>query len=720
MSDNSQRDREARKSAKRLFYGNVIEDDAVSSDGDIDASAVSDVDDPEFVLPSDSDNSDDIAQPLSPQLSPVKKPESKKVGRSKQKGLSWEKYNKMLKNRGEKYESAKSKKVNAPKKIGPPCKCKNKCFEKVGEDGVKCIFDAFWEIGDYNAQNAYLASRMQINKPKRKYTKKEVSDAIRYEYTVKYNSDEFVLCRNAFYSIHGISAKRCLVQQKRMRSSPAGTPILDKRGKGPSANKITGDKLECVYEHIESLPTTTSHYTRARAPHRQYLESGGTVKDMYEKYVFWMQNVHPEVEVVKQRFYEKIFTECYNIVFKLPRTDTCGTCDKLSLQIEDAKAKGIDTSAMEDEYKRHNDEATNAQRLLSNSAKNKNPPRIMSGEVTHVVAMDLQQTQPCPRVSTGLAYYLRKLWIYNFCIYDVTKGKGSMFVWDEATGGRGSEEIASCLLKWVEKRQQQGEEFDVLRIYCDNCAGQNKNIYVILAALRMIHAKMLFRVEFVYLISGHSYMPCDRSFGNIEKKFRRNPEFLQTTDDYVRSIRTAVTPNFETFTLVKEDFFNFRELENHITKRKTDVPFSKARQLVVSYDYKEGYLLKTSYNLTDDDTDTYRSRLMKGNQKYSPSLFDLSTVAVPPAYPVAIVLNLKKLENLKCLRDYVSLYAKEWLTNLINAQDQLIQAGHRPRQQAGRNNDDDNGNGNVEDGQETDTYDYEAPVRRSSRKKRKT
>ena len=582
------------RSNKRLFYG----EDALEAEethGDIDASEEYAELDPDYTLPgvagNDSDSESDREEvvddvqplqpveaeqpPVAPLLSPVKKPEKQKVGRSAVKGVSWEKFNKMLKNRGEKYESCKSKKVMPPKKIGPACRCKNKCFEVVGAEGVKAIFDSFWAIGDYNKQNEYLSSRISVNKPKRKYTKKDVSDAVRYEYSVKFNNTEFVICRKAFHSVHGISAKRCIIQQQRMRASPTGTPIADKRGQGPSANKIVGPKLECVYEHIESLPTTSSHYTRARCPHRKYLEAGGTIKLMFDKYEFWMREVHPDVEVVKLRFYEKIFTECYNIAFKLPKKDTCARCDKLKIDINDKKAKGEDVGPLQkllDDHKKH---AATAQRLLTDAAKNPTPPSVMSPESTRVVAMDLQQNHPCPRISTSLAYYLRKLWVYNFCIYDVTKGKASMFVWDEVTGGRGSDEVASCLMKWLEARQEEGEEFDVLRVFCDNSAGQNKNIFVILAALRLIHAKKLFRIEFVFLVSGHSYMACDRSFGNIEKKFKGNPEFLQTTQDYVHGIRTAVTPNFETFAMQQEDFFNMKALEDHVTKRKPDVGFSR-------------------------------------------------------------------------------------------------------------------------------------------------
>ena len=34
------------------------------------------------------------------------------------------------------------------RKIGPPCKCKKKCFEILGQEAVNAIFHDFWELGD--------------------------------------------------------------------------------------------------------------------------------------------------------------------------------------------------------------------------------------------------------------------------------------------------------------------------------------------------------------------------------------------------------------------------------------------------------------------------------------------------------------------------------------------------------------------------------------------
>ena len=55
-------------------------------------------------------------------------------------------------------------------------------------------------------------------------------------------------------------------------------------------------------------------------------------------------------------------------------------------------------------------------------------------------------------------------------------------------------------------------------LFCDNYAGQNKNHIMVLMALKLVQASLLFRVEFIFMVSGHSYLPCDRAFGNIEKK----------------------------------------------------------------------------------------------------------------------------------------------------------------------------------------------------------
>ena len=588
-----------------------------------------------------------------------------KVGRVRVRGEWANEKARRLRNSGQAYASFPSGKQRSGRKIGQPCK--DGCFTKVGQEAINDIFDGFWALGNYDKQNAYLSQRVRSVPVKRKYTKKEVSKRVNYEYTVKHYEETFKVCRNGFLAMHDLSEKRLLLHVKRMKESPTGTPVSDKRGKAPNPKKITGVKLQNVHEHIANLPTTSSHYTRAKSPHRRYLESGGSIRDLYNRYISWMNENYRGEEKVTGRFYEKVFTENYNIGFQPPKKDTCSYCDLTQMHIAEKKRKNEDTSELERELEAHQRKAKNVQELLSSQ---RDLVQSADESAIRVVAMDLQQTLPCPRLSTGVAYYLRKLWVYNFCIYDITQGRATMFVWDETMGGRGSDEVASCLMKWLDMRQGEGQEIDVLRIFCDNCGGQNKNINVVLAALRLVHAKKLMRAEFVYMVSGHSYMPCDRAFGNIEKKLR-GAHGIVTTEHYVEIIRAAVNPPFETIAMKREEFLDVKVLLKYITKRPTPVPFSSACQLVCTYRYKEGYFIKTDYDFNDMNTNVNECRVMKTNRRYSAKLFNLSEVQLPIKYETERLLNPLKTKNLESLMAFLGAASKQWYKDLIARQKQL-------------------------------------------------
>ena len=246
-----------------------------------------------------------------------------------------------------------------------------------------------------------------------------------------------------------------------------------------------------------------------------------------------------------------------------------------------------------------------------------------------------------------------------------------MFVWDEVKGGRGSDEIASALMKWLALREAEEEEFDVLRIFCDNCAGQNKNIFVLLAALRLIHAKKLFRIELVFMVSGHSFLPCDRAFGVIEKKLRVTPD-LYTTNHYMRAIKQAKQPAYEVLPLERKDIFDIKALAKYVTKRPTPVSFANACQLVVSASYKEGYKIKTDHLFDDTDSNVHNCRLMKTSRRYSAKLFDLSVVPLTMKYPTERLLNPAKVKDLATLSNFVGgPVSKQWLQDLVARQRDL-------------------------------------------------
>lgn len=106
-----------------------------------------------------------------------------------------------------------------------------------------------------------------------------------------------------------------------------------------------------------------------------------------------------------------------------------------------------------------------------------------------------------------------------------------MFMWDESTAKRGSEEISSCLLKYIACMNIKSER---LAIFSDNCGGQNKIYNLVGLYNYLISTKVFKEIEHYYLIAGHTFLPSDRDFAKIEKFQKRHP--IVYTPDQGRDI----------------------------------------------------------------------------------------------------------------------------------------------------------------------------------------
>lgn len=104
-----------------------------------------------------------------------------------------------------------------------------------------------------------------------------------------------------------------------------------------------------------------------------------------------MNTHYPGEEKVKESFYRNIFVAKFNLA---------------------------------EERDAHKLVANEEQKLMKNLAISGN-----TDNSTRVICLDLQQTQPLPRLSTNEAFYKRKMWLYNLCIYDLKKNKSNAYVW---------------------------------------------------------------------------------------------------------------------------------------------------------------------------------------------------------------------------------------------------------------------------------------------------
>ncbi|XP_076058390.1 uncharacterized protein LOC143035331 isoform X2 [Oratosquilla oratoria] len=170
----------------------------------------------------------------------------------------WEKTKaKYARNKGEAYTSYTTKQQVAARAVGPACKCG--CFDKVGMDSINELFNKFWEMGDFNHQNAYISKMVTSMEVKRCRVKRDRTSRQkrRIVYKVINNNTVHSICRNAFYSIHGITEKR--VRTALEKVSLTGMTEPDMRGRTIPTTKITHEQRQSVINHIASVPISLTH-----------------------------------------------------------------------------------------------------------------------------------------------------------------------------------------------------------------------------------------------------------------------------------------------------------------------------------------------------------------------------------------------------------------------------------------------------------------------------
>lgn len=235
--------------------------------------------------------------------------------------------------------------------------------------------------------------------------------------------------------------------------------------------------------------------------------------DLNLEKLFQMYNSrYPESKVSRSMF-KTVFYNEYNIGFKSPATDACGTCINLKNAIKSRTGDGK-TKAMTD-LRIHRIRADAFYKLGQET-----PPNSLS------FAFDLQQVHPLPKTPVQDAFYLRQISFYAFCCVDMQSKRPTFYTWAEHQAKRGCTEVGSALLFHLRSLNLTGCE--TLRLFCDGCAGQNKNSYIIHALsywLRETPPSMK-NIIVHFPVRGHSFLPADRAFGRVEKLLKKNETII--------------------------------------------------------------------------------------------------------------------------------------------------------------------------------------------------
>ena len=344
---------------------------------------------------------------------------------------------------------------------------------------------------------------------------------------------------------------------------------------------IDNKVIETMIKIIKKLPKYISHYSREKGTDNTvFLEPDCQWDDVYNM----LEEELPLSAKMpsKSWFYKRVKTFYPHVKTHTPSTDKCNTCSILKL------------AGKEKELEEHQIRAEGFHEQMKKDLKNK-----------YCITFDLQQVQPLPYLKVNKAFYNRKTWLYDLGVH--CNDQAYLFLWTENTASRGSREITSCL-NYFQEVHLGDEPINTLYAWSDSCGGQNRNFNVTCFWLRVISEYQIDNVIHRFPIKGHSFLPNDRDFGDVEKA-KKKKDALYTVEQYADMMRKSKKKSPIVIQLKKDNFKDFTKPKNFKNLSKpVDSEGNKFSWLDIhEFKYEAGLFgFKFRYNLEDQ----YRTCLL--------------------------------------------------------------------------------------------------------------
>ncbi|KAF0749901.1 Uncharacterized protein FWK35_00022965 [Aphis craccivora] len=505
-------------------------------------------------------------------------------------------------------------------------KCKFKCSISFDENYRVQLCREYWSL-DYAQQKNFILSRVSQYSVKRHVpiTGSRIAKQTSKNYKFLNNNTPIRVCKPFFLKTLSISHGPV---DKAFENYNEKTGIhihTDNRGKKEPVNKKSSETINSIKNHIEKFPIVESHYCRSNTK-RQYLDPTLSISKMHELYI--QESIEKGNEPVSLTTYRTIFSENYNLDFFKPKKDQCLSCEKF---------KNAEKPIQEDianNYENHI-----RRRDESFAAKNLDKERAVLNDNFCSATFDLQSVLQIPSSEVSSMYYSRKLCTYNLTLYEAASpNKAFCYLWTELEGQRGSSEIGSALLKWINQLPQNLNE---ISLYSDTCSGQNRNQYIAALFLFVVNNSQNINIlTHNFMESGHSYMEVDTRSNRRKKS--SSPYSVQE--------------------LKYTDFMDLRSLAGTIMKnRSVDENGEKVNWLkikVMRYEKSNPSAIKFKYNYSDEEFKIIRVGGRGRPPKCPQTLKQLYTKQIP-------ISDAKKNDLLKlCNTEAVPKEFHEWYKNI--------------------------------------------------------
>jgi len=534
---------------------------------------------------------------------------------------------KRMRNSGQAYTAFSGKPVDRRQLKMHTCgQCSNHCNERLPKELREEIFSKYWGMNDYSRQRDFICNHV---------LKKKTSNAARrsanFAYFFTVGQQQIQVCKQVFLATLNVGERT--VRYALDHTDGHGNSRIDKRGKHAPGIKKLPEQRQAVRDHIASFPALESHYTRARSA-KKYLEATLNVRKMYELYK--QQCADRQEEPVLESYYRSVFTNDFNLSFHQPKKDFCCFCQQYANSTDEERQKLLA------DYNAHHKRKVDAR-----NAKEKYKAEAQEDKSMVVATFDLQAVLPSPKLNASAVYYKRKLSTYNLTVYSLADHDCTCYMWHEGTAGRGSSDIASCMLKYL---TDLPKETSRVVLFSDTCSGQNRNQFFCSMIVYALHNSNIQQLDHLYMESGHSQMECDSVHACIERAVRKMS--INAPTDYYAAVANARNPQYKVVCMDRDDFQDFNGLTQCILRNRTkDTNKNKVNWLKIKH---FRYLKQKSSEIyfkydTDTDNQSFHTLVInQGNRGRRP-------VAIPtslsPLYTGPVNISSAKYRDLLALCD---------------------------------------------------------------------
>lgn len=384
---------------------------------------------------------------------------------------------------------------------------------------LQAFHASFYKYKDKETQDAFLLKCCHAEPTKRKRPKNQ-------KHTEKKFQTKFIIyskstkirarvCQKAFLQILGITKHR--IQYVMRKYIETGEPVKEKRG-GDHKSHLFIRKKEAVMSFINLFHVEEAHYCRGKSQ-RHYLAAELSINKMFKQYND--QQIEESLKV-KRGFFRRVFNTNYSLGFGSPRTDVCSTClqllEKIKLETDPTKRQLLMT-----EKRVHSLRA----KAFFSLVKEESPD-------LKTLSFDCEKNLALPKIPDQSTYYSRQIYLYNCTVVEgssksqLTQNNVFAYCWMENQFNKGANEISSIVYHRLMNTDLAGVQ--TVRLIADGCGGQNKNSIMLAMCSKWLvesapsNVKIL---ELVFPIVGHSFIPPDRVFAQIEKEVRKRDTIVR-------------------------------------------------------------------------------------------------------------------------------------------------------------------------------------------------